>query len=93
METYYPFDCKCCGECCKHIDLVQDLQKYNRGDGVCKYLREDNKCEIYTKRPNICNGKYVYEKYFSDLTVEEYHNMIRSLCNNLREKAHLERLY
>ncbi len=93
MKTYYPFNCKCCGECCKHIGCIEEMKEYDRGDGVCKYLKNDNKCSIYNNRPNLCNGKYVYEKYYSHLTVEEFHNMIRSLCNEIREKSHLERLY
>ena len=62
LEKYYPYKCKCCGECCRHINLIPEMSSFNRGDNVCKYLNKYNKCSIYTKRPDICNG----EKSISD---------------------------
>ena len=60
------------------------------GNGRCKYLTEDNLCSIYTDRPNVCRGTYMYYKYFSHMSVEDYYAMITALCSKL--EAH-EKLY
>ena len=54
--------CKQCGSCCKilgsHRPLKEEdrllLQIFDRGDGVCEHLTEDNLCNIYETRPEIC---------------------------------------
>lgn len=74
-----------CGACCRHVNIFKEMQQYDRGDGTCIHLRMDNKCEIYNERPNICNGKYVYEHYFSHMTVMEFHKMIKKYCDALQE--------
>ncbi len=59
------FVCDKCGLCCKNLknnDLYSDL---DRGDGVCKYLK-DNLCSIYDHRPLKCNTDKFYEKYLAD---------------------------
>ena len=86
MQKYYPFPCDCCGECCKHVNLVTSLLEFDRGDGICKYLRTNNKCSIYPIRPNVCNGKYVYEHYFSHMEVKEFHNYIYGICKKIKER-------
>lgn len=84
MQKYYPFSCDCCSECCRHIDEVPYLLGFDRGDGVCKFLNTDNKCSIYKIRPNVCNGQYVYEHYFSNMSVKEFHQFIYGLCKELK---------
>ena len=84
MEKYYPYDCKRCGNCCRHIDLVKELKDLNRGDGVCKNLTEKNLCKIYKSRPAVCKGKFVYENFYSDMTVEDFHKMAKKICEELR---------
>lgn len=86
MQKYYPFPCDYCSECCRHIDIVPALLGFDRGDGVCKFLNTNGKCSIYSIRPNVCNGQYVYEKYFSYMTVKEFHKFVFSLCKNLKER-------
>lgn len=93
MEKYIPYDCKCCGECCRHVNTIPQMKLYDRGDGVCKYLRTDNKCSIYATRPGICNGKYVYENYFSHMTVKEFHQMVATYCKKIRKDNGFEKLY
>lgn len=93
MEKYIPYDCKQCGACCRHVNFIPEMKAYDRGDGVCRHLRRDHRCEIYTHRPNICNGKYVYEHYFSDMTVAEFHQMIARYCKKIREEQGLEGLH
>lgn len=92
MEQYYPYPCKKCGLCCRYTRLLPALAKYDRGDGVCKFLKEDNTCSIYATRPDVCNGRYVYETYCSGMDVESFHKMIAMYCQEIREGKLLERL-
>lgn len=82
---YYPYRCERCGVCCRHVDLIARMKTFDRGDGVCKHLTANNLCEIYAERPPLCNGEFVYKNFFSDMTVEEFHEMIYQLCKKLRE--------
>lgn len=92
IMKYYPYPCERCGACCRHVDLVAQMQSFNRGDGVCKYLTADNLCAIYAERPPLCNGEQVYKKFFADMTVEEFHGIISQLCKKLRRRE-LEELH
>ncbi|MBO6179183.1 MAG: YkgJ family cysteine cluster protein [Selenomonadaceae bacterium] len=74
------------------MDLIPEMKPYNRGDGVCIHLKADNTCAIYEHRPNLCNGKYVYEKYYSDKTVDEYHKIITEYCKIIR-RGNIEGLF
>lgn len=85
MENYYPYPCKQCGDCCRCIDKVEFASSLNRGDGVCKYLRTDNLCAIYTHRPNVCNGQYMYEHFYSYMSVAEFHEMTTNFCKKIHE--------
>lgn len=84
MEKYYPYPCDCCGECCKHVELIAEMKDFDRGDGICKYLN-NNRCAIYKKRPNICNGKYIYENYFSHMSVEDFHKLMLKYCLKIKK--------
>ena len=86
METYRTYSCNKCGACCRNVDKVNGMQMYDRGDGTCIHLQENNRCEIYPTRPSICNGKYVYEHYFSHISVDEFHNIVHSICKKLQEE-------
>ena len=92
MEKYYPYNCAQCGNCCRHVDLIEEMCQFDRGDGVCKYLLSNNKCAIYENRPNLCNGEYVYYRYYKNISVDEYHEIIKSYCNAIRGGG-LEGLY
>ena len=81
---YYPYPCERCGACCRHVDLIAEMKIFDRGDGVCKHLK-NNLCEIYSTRPPLCNGEYVYKKFFADMTVAEFHEIISGLCKKLRK--------
>ena len=84
MEKYYAYPCEKCGDCCRHVDLIKEMKSFDRGDGVCKHLTADNLCEIYSERPNLCNGEYLYENFYSDMTIEEFHQMTSELCKEVR---------
>lgn len=78
--------------CCRHVDQFSEMSHLDKGNGICKYLNGDNKCDIYYSRPNICNGEYIYRKFYSHITVEEYHNIVHGYCNAIRSQVN-ERLY
>ena len=77
------FECEQCGECCKHIDLVPDMKKYDIGNGICKYLL-DNKCQIYNDRPNVCRGEYIYHKFYEGMDVDDYYQLLHKYCSLIR---------
>ena len=92
MEKYFQYDCKRCGSCCRNVNLCEEMKMLDRGDGICKHLNENNLCRIYDKRPNLCNGQYVYEHFYSQMTVADYHKMIAKLCEQIRGNQ-CEKLY
>ena len=50
------FHCVSCGECCRHIHLIEGL-KHLQTNGICKFL-VDNKCAI-----TLLDGvKYNYQR-------------------------------
>lgn len=79
-------DCtNCKAYCCRHVGRFTYMKEYDRGDGVCKYLTEDNLCAIYEGRPDICNTDKMYEKYFSRTMSRDYYDAINSgACEALR---------
>lgn len=79
------FPCVQCGECCRHIDLVPELAKYDRGDGVCAGL-QGNLCGIYENRPLICRVDEAYERRFrGEYTREEFIRMNLEACRKLMQ--------
>lgn len=80
------FKCNQCGECCRHLDRTNLYPWLNRGDGVCRYLK-DNKCSIYAERPLLCRVDESYEAYFKDFyTLEEFYEMNYQVCNRLKNE-------
>ena len=85
------FNCSKCGICCQHIDLVEELSKFDRGDGVCIHL-VNNLCDIYENRPDICNVEVMYEKvYKSFCSKEEFYKINEDGCKQII-KLHNEKL-
>lgn len=81
------FECDRCGICCKHIDLIPQLKEFDIGNGRCIHLTEDNLCEIYLNRPDVCNVERMYELYFKDvISEEEYIRQNMMGCNELKNK-------
>ncbi|MDA3062243.1 MULTISPECIES: YkgJ family cysteine cluster protein [unclassified Campylobacter] len=80
------FNCSKCGECCRHIANIPQLSEFDRGDGVCKYLR-GHECDIYDTRPEICNVEKMYEKHFSNLySRDEFYKLNEEACEMLQNK-------
>jgi len=62
------FPCNGCGACCKSILLSELTSWLDRGDGVCKFFDAmHNICTIYENRPDVCNVRVMYEKYYKDV--------------------------
>lgn len=91
MSMDNKFDCDKCGLCCRCLAKNPNikgtiLEKWDRGDGVCKHLTNENLCDIYDKRPTICNVDKLYrELYDKYMTLEEYHEMQRNACEIIKK--------
>ena len=83
------FICTRCGFCCRNIDKIPELREFHKGDGVCIHLSEDNLCNIYMNRPDICNTEKMYElKYKKMLSRQEYEEINMEGCRKLQSKAY-----
>ena len=81
------FECDRCGICCQHIDSIPQLKQFDSGNGRCVHLLENNLCEIYLDRPEICNVDKMYELYFKDSISEEEHIRQNKMgCIELKNK-------
>lgn len=89
MESYRPYPCTKCGLCCRFVNYVEELSGYDTGDGTCCFLNDDNTCSIYLNRPDVCNGKYVYENYYNHMTVDDFHSMMLKYCKEIQEGTFL----
>lgn len=87
------FPCLICGLFCEKAAMVPQLQTYIGKHGFCKnYDKKTKKCRIYSRRPEICNTRLMYEKYFQR-TMSESEFIIKNLevCYTLNmEKGLLE---
>ena len=72
-----------CGECCRHIHLVEGLKHLQSGDGICQYLVGD-KCSIYKDRPDLCKYDKVYEMMKDDFTLDEFDKISIKYCEQLQ---------
>lgn len=73
------FPCLICGLCCEKAVMVPQLQPYIGKDGFCKnYDKVTKKCHIYQNRPEICNTRQMYEKYFRS-TMSESEFIVKNL--------------
>ena len=81
------FFCEKCGECCKHLDRSDLYNDLDRGDGVCKYLKQ-NICSIYDKRPIICRVDESYYSFFKEqISLEDYYKLNYDACNKLKKEG------
>lgn len=89
------FHCDKCGLCCRMLANVPQLAAYDRGDGVCRFLGQDNLCTIYDKRPDICNVAKMYSLFSAQLGRDEYYKLMTQSCMRIKElqnKARHERI-
>jgi len=84
------FLCDGCGLCCQHISEIEELKEFHNGDGICIHLnRENNQCNIYETRPNVCRVEkmydLVYHKEFN--SKQEFYNANMAICNVLKARS------
>jgi len=79
------FNCIQCGECCRHIGHIPELEDYHDGDGICMYLNQSSSlCMIYNSRPFICDVSKAYDIIFSNnMEEDEYLEKNYKGCKNL----------
>ena len=64
---------------------VPELKDFDRGDGVCMYLLDNNLCSIYEHRPLVCNVSEMYNAYFrQSMTPGEFINLNIEACQKLK---------
>ncbi|AQQ60520.1 flagellin N-methylase [Helicobacter bilis] len=81
------FPCTSCGACCKNIAGIKELESYDLGNGVCRFLDSNNMCSIYDSRPSICRVDIMFEKvYFKHYSKEEFYRLNVEACKTLQEK-------
>ena len=60
------------------------MAQYAKEDGSCKFLGEDNLCQIYPDRPPICNVAWVYDNFFKGIVSEdEFYAKTQEACDKL----------
>ena len=80
------FHCDMCGACCRNIGASTIYSFLDRGDGVCKYLRE-NKCSIYSNRPLLCNVDKSYDAIWKNqMSLDEYYKLNYAACEELKKR-------
>ena len=79
------FHCDKCGLCCRLLKNVPQLAAFDRGDGVCRYLANNNLCEIYDARPDICNVEKMYPAFASVMSRQEYEKAMVASCARIKE--------
>lgn len=81
------FPCTQCGICCKNISKVKELQDFDNGNGICKFLDlQNNKCKIYDTRPEICRVDVMYEKYYSKYyDIQKFYALNLKVCEELQK--------
>lgn len=81
------FECDKCGICCQHIDSIPQLKEFDSGNGRCVHLSENNLCEIYMDRPDICNVEKMYEINFKgNISEEDYICLNKMGCEDLKKR-------
>lgn len=88
------FPCSRCGECCRNISHIDELNEFDNGTGVCVNLADDNSCNIYVSRPAICQVDLTYDKHFASIcSWEEFLRKNAEACNQLQISAMLDVRY
>lgn len=81
------FECSKCGRCCQNIKLSSIYQKFNRGDGICRYFDDESSlCTIYQNRPIECNVDAMYDIFFAKrMDREKYYELNHWYCEKLKK--------
>lgn len=78
------FHCDKCGLCCHLLRYVPQLAAFDRGDGVCRFLK-GNLCSIYDHRPDICNVERMYPAFAYVMSRKEYDEAMAVACVRIKE--------
>ena len=82
------FKCDCCGLCCRLIGNIPQLKHFDRGDGTCRHLTEENLCDIYETRPDVCRVDRMYSHFKDHMAEADYVRAVEAACkvmkNNFR---------
>jgi len=74
------FDCSKCGACCRVVGALPEMSAYDRGDGACKHLTDDNRCAIYETRPLLCRVDVMRPPV---MTEAGWHEVNHEMCERL----------
>lgn len=86
FDMYFP--CTTCGECCRHINLIQELSEFDDGSGKCIHLLDSNLCEIYSNRPDVCKIDVMYKmRYCETFSYVEFLHLNAISCNKIQKIA------
>lgn len=81
------FDCDKCGKCCQSLNKSHLYDDLNDGTGKCIYYDASTcLCTIYDQRPEKCNVLEMFKYFSTRLTIEEYMNLNKQYCINLKEE-------
>ena len=86
MSAVCMFSCDKCGLCCRQVGNVTIGKNMALPNGICKYLnQETNLCNIYDKRPIICNVDKYYKMYMEDImNKDDYYKLNKNVCDILK---------
>ncbi len=81
------FPCDGCGKCCQFVNLSEQTQFLDRGDGTCRYFdKSSNHCLIYNERPAICRVDKQYQLCYSEqYSWEEFIQLNVAICDYLKK--------
>lgn len=81
------FPCIECGLCCGHAKEIEHLKNWVNETGRCKYLKNDNLCKIYDKRPLLCNVEESYSKiFYKIMSKKDFYIVNLQICIELNQK-------
>lgn len=83
------FPCTQCGLCCQNVNLADETQSLDRGDGTCKHYSDNDKnCTIYADRPDICRVDRQYDLHYADkFSWDEFIDLNLKVCDILSEAS------
>ncbi|RLL39818.1 YkgJ family cysteine cluster protein [Acinetobacter cumulans] len=79
------FPCTQCGACCRHVNLSNQTDFLDRGDGKCRYHDlTTHLCTIYENRPEVCRVDTYYEQHFKQkISWEQFVDLNLIACKQL----------
>lgn len=66
------------------VDLAEFPYTINP-DGSCSQLNQGGFCNVYDRRPLVCNTELMHAKYYSSMTEAEYHKQSRLSCDKIHK--------